>query len=74
MLDTSEIHARRLSAREVLMPKNGEEFVFPNGDGSVKLAGRDQVFRTFTLFQDLPAQGGEHNDVLRRGDGRVSTI
>ena len=34
-LDTSEIHARRLHAKEVLMPKNGEIFKFPFADGSV---------------------------------------
>ena len=28
ILNTSEIHARTLKAKEVLMPKNGEEFLF----------------------------------------------
>ena len=38
-LDASEIHARRLNAREVLAPKNGDEFICPCADGTVKLAG-----------------------------------
>ena len=28
--DTSEIHAARLNAKEVLTPKNGEQFIFPD--------------------------------------------
>ena len=51
-LGASEMHARRLNAKKVLIPKKGEEFVFPSADGSVKLAGRDQVFRTSTSVQD----------------------
>ena len=38
-------------------------FIFPGG--SVKLAGRNQVFRTSASFQDHPARGEEHNDVLQ---------
>ena len=47
-LDASEIHARRLNAKEVLLPKQGDEFIFPRADGTVKLAGQDQVFRIST--------------------------
>ena len=43
-LGASEIHARRLNAKEVLMPKKGDRFIFPIADGTVKLSGRDQVF------------------------------
>ena len=46
ILDVSEIHARRLNAMEVLMPNKGEGSNSFFADGSVKLAGRDQVFRT----------------------------
>ena len=62
-LDVSEIHARRLNAEEVLMPKNGEEFIFSVADGSFKLAGWDQVFRKSASRQEHPARGEEHNDV-----------
>ena len=34
-LGASEIHARRLNVREVLMPKDGEDFKFPVADGTV---------------------------------------
>ena len=73
-LDASEIRARRLKAKEVFMPKNGENFIFPIADGTVKLSGRDQVFRSITSIQDHPARGGEHNSVPSRRVGRVSFI
>ena len=50
--NASEIHVQRL-ARDVLVLKSGKDLVFLAVDGSVKLAGRDQVFRTSTLRQDL---------------------
>ena len=56
-LDASEIHARTLSATEVLIPKTGEHFTFPMADGTVKSSGREQVFRRSTSIQDNPAQG-----------------
>ena len=31
-LDVSEIHARRLNAKEMITPKNGENFLFPLAD------------------------------------------
>ena len=73
-LDASEVHARRLNAKVVLIPKNGVNFKFPFADGSHKLAGRDQVWRTPTLIQDDPARGEEHHDVLQgESDGFPSS-
>ena len=37
--DVSELHARRLNAKEVLMPKS-DNFIFPVADGTVKISGR----------------------------------
>ena len=73
-LDVSQIHARRLNAKEVLMSNNGNHFKCPIADGTVKSSGRDQVFRRSTSNQDHPARGEEHNDDLRGRVGRVSTI
>ena len=39
-LDASEIHAWRLSAKEVITPQNGEHFIFPIADGKVKTIWR----------------------------------
>ena len=36
MMDASEIHARRLNAKEVLTPMKGDNFIFPLADGTVK--------------------------------------
>ena len=38
-LDVSEIHARRLNAREVLTPMKRDNFIFPVADGTVKISG-----------------------------------
>ena len=45
------------------MPKNDENFIFPIADGTVKLSGRDRVFRRPTSIRDHPARGEEHKDV-----------
>ena len=34
--DASELHARRLNAKEVLTPMKGETLIFPVADGTVK--------------------------------------
>ena len=66
-VDVSEIHARRLSAREVLVPKSGEFSTFPVADGTVNLSGRDLVFRKSSSIQDHPARG-EGCDEDRQGE------
>ena len=64
-MDASEIHAWRLIAKTVFMPKNGEHFIFPIADGTVQMSGRDQVVRKSTSIQDYPERGEVHNDDLR---------
>ena len=56
-MDASELHTRRLNAKEVLTPMGGEKFVFPIADGTVKLSGGDQVLRTSIPIQDRPDRG-----------------
>ena len=51
-LDASEIHARRLNAKEIIIPKNGEHFRFLIADGTPKLSGRDQGIRKSILTRD----------------------
>ena len=48
-MDVSEIHANRLNAKEVLTPMNGEKFILPIADGTVKLSGGGQVLSTSTF-------------------------
>ena len=47
----SEIHLRRINAKEVLTPHRRDEFISPISDDKVKLSGRDQEFREPTLRQ-----------------------
>ena len=48
ILDASEINAERLNAKEVLMPKNGQNFIFPIADGTVKYEAKS----TTTFFKE----------------------
>ena len=72
-MDASELHARRLNAKEVFTPMNGEKFIFPNADGSVKLSGGDQVLRTSTLIRDRTDRGEEQGNVQGESDGSSSS-
>ena len=56
-MDASEIHGKRLNAKEVLTPMRGEKFIFPIAVGTVKLSGGDQDLRTSTLIRDSPDRG-----------------
>ena len=49
-MDASELHARRLNAKEVSTPMTGE--IFPLADGTVKISGGDQDLRTSTLTRN----------------------
>ena len=62
-MDASELHARRLNAKEVLPPMKGDNFVFPVADGTVKVSGGDQRLKPSTLIWDRPERG-EEKDVL----------
>ena len=59
-LNASELHARRLNAKEVLTPQRSGHFIFPVADGTVKIFGREQRLRTSTLTRDRPERGEEH--------------
>ena len=48
-MDASELHARRLNAKEVLTPMKSDNFKFPVADGTVKIYGGEQRLRTSTL-------------------------
>ena len=51
----SEIPARRLNAKEIITPKNGEN-IFPVADGTAKLSGRHQGTRKSTPTRDQPVR------------------
>ena len=60
-MDASEIYSKRLNAKEVIFPKQGE-FYFPIADGRIKTAGGDQELRTSTLVRHRPTQGESNID------------
>ena len=62
-MDASEIYSKRLNAKEVIFPKQGE-FIFPIADGRLKLSGGDQDLRTPTLIRRRPIPGESHLDFL----------
>ena len=57
-MDASEIYSKRLDAKEVIFPKQGE-FIFPVANGRIKTLGGDQELRTSTLVRHRPIQGRE---------------
>ena len=72
-MDASEIHAKRLNAKEVLTPMSGEKFIFPIADGTVKLSGGDQVLRNSTLIRARPDRGEEQGNLQGETHGSSST-
>ena len=52
MLDASEIHPRRLNAKEVLITHKDGEFVFLVAESSATLSGRDYEFQEPTLGRE----------------------
>ena len=55
-MDASGIYSKRLNAKEVIFPNQGE-FIFPIEDGRTKPLGGDQDLRTSTLIRQRPIQG-----------------
>ena len=66
-MDTSEINSKRLNAKEVIFPKQGE-FVFPI---ALKTPGGDQELRTSTLVRHRPIQGESDIDFLGESEGSL---
>ena len=58
-MDASEIHARRLNAKEVLTPPRSENFIFPFADGTVQIFGGERRLRTTTLTRQRRERGEE---------------
>ena len=70
-MDASEIYSKRLNAKEVIFPKEEEEFIFPVADGRIKTPGGDQELRTSTLVRHRPIQGESNIDFLGESEGSL---
>ena len=69
-MDATEIYSKRLNAKEVIFPKQGE-FIFPIADGRIKTIGGDQELRTSTLVRHRPIQGESNIDFLAETEGSL---
>ena len=69
-MDASEIYSKRLNAKEVIFPEEGE-FIFPIADGRIKTPGGDEELRTSTLIRLRPIQGEGHVDFLGESEGSL---
>ena len=67
-MDASEIYSKRLNAKEVIFPKQGE-FIFPIADGRIKTP--DQDLKTSTLVRHRPIQGESNIDFLGESEGSL---
>ena len=69
-MDASEIFSKRLNAKEVIFPKQGE-VIFPIADGRIKTPGGDQELRTSTLIRPRPIRGECNIDFLGESGGSL---
>ena len=69
-MGASEIYSKRLNAKEVIFPKQGE-FIFPIADGRIKPLGGDQDLRTSTLIRHRSIRGESHVDFLGESEGSL---
>ena len=71
-MDASEIYSKRLSAKEVIFPKENRKIYFScRRDGRIKLLGGDQDLRTCTSIRHRPIQGDSHVDFLGESEGSL---
>ena len=71
-MDVSAIHARRLSAKEVLIPKNGEQFHIVMGTGNSHVGMKRSRKSESTSTRDLPEHGGAQRVSSMRHGGVLS--
>ena len=69
-MDASEIFSKRLNAKEVIIPKQGE-LIFPIADGRIKTPGGYLELRTSTLVRHRAIQGESNIDFLGESEGSL---
>ena len=69
-MDALEIYSKRLNAKEVIFPKEGE-FIFPIADGRLKTPGGDQELKRSTLIRHRPIQGESNINFLGESEGSL---
>ena len=71
-MDASEIHARRLNAKEVLTPMKGDNLYSQSRMEQSKHLGGDRHLKTSTLIRDHPERGKEQEVFRGKSDGLSS--
>ena len=64
-MDASELHARRLNAKEIFTPRKSDNFIFPITDGTVKTPWRRSTSETIHLN---PGASGTRNMKFSKGE------
>ena len=64
-LELLDANAETQNAKDILTPKNSQQFTFPITDGTIKLTGGSLVFPKSTSIRDQTERGEEHKDDLR---------
>ena len=64
-MDASKLHARRLNAKEVLTPMQGEKIIFPVADETVETPGGDRRLKPSTLIQESRTGRGTRSSSRR---------
>ena len=72
-MDKSEIHVKRINAKEVFTSMNEEKFIFPIADATKKLSGEDQDLRISILIRNRPERREEQGHLPRESDGSSSS-
>ena len=60
--DASEIHAERINAKEVILPKRGENCKFFVADGTAQPHGRDEVLGKSFFIRNQVVRGASRQD------------
>ena len=68
-MDASQLHARRLSAKEVIFPEEKENLFFQSQMDESNFLEEIKNLRTSTLIRHRPIQGESHVDFLGESEG-----
>ena len=69
-MDETEVHARRLNAKEVITAHSNEICIFPVAEGTAKLSGRDHGVREPTLMRAQPVVSEDLREELQGSSER----
>ena len=72
-MDASEIRAKRLNAKEVILPERCDNCKFPIADATVQPYGGDQALRTSTWTRNQSIRGESLDDNWNKTAASMTT-